>query len=172
MTAKSFSTPQSKQPRSMEADPAFEHARTAFANHAHDDEASGPRDRRAVTSETEESPASLPASTDSQSKGSPVATAGPSEAAHASGATGLPSSAAGAAAPRPPTTRQNPANKMTIYPADPERERLAKIRYEHRVGESFVAEYALEQLFADHSNQEIVSALRARGLGLRRPRTT
>ncbi len=64
----------------------------------------------------------------------------------------------------------NYPNKMTIYPGNAERKRLFNLRYEKRVAESIVAEYALEQFFLRHSDEEIVAAIRARGHGLRRKR--
>jgi hypothetical protein len=65
----------------------------------------------------------------------------------------------------PQTTQQN---KMTIYPGDMERKRLFTIRHTYRIAESIIAEYAIEQFFLRHTDQEIASALHARGHSLRR----
>lgn len=61
-------------------------------------------------------------------------------------------------------------NSTTFHPAQSQRDRLSAIKYHHRVGESFVVEYALERLFDSMSDAEIARELKERGFGLTRPK--
>jgi hypothetical protein len=66
------------------------------------------------------------------------------------------------------STPKSRLGQMTIYPSTEDSERLALIRARHRTGASMIAEYALSQFLATHSDDEIVRMMQAHGHGLRR----
>jgi hypothetical protein len=57
---------------------------------------------------------------------------------------------------------------MTIYVTAADRDRLALLRYRGQVAETNVVGLAIERLFAEYTDEQIVETLRARRLGLRR----
>lgn len=74
-------------------------------------------------------------------------------------------------APRKPAVASfEKRHSTTFHPAQSQRDRLSAIKYHHKVGESFVVEYALERLFDNMSDEEIANELKARGFGLTRPK--
>ena len=160
MASKTFAKPEVRQPRGVKADPAFQTAASAFAEpaptpgrptdagQAGAGSAASERANAAVTSPTGEKAAS---------GGEARGASGPAK----------PTSPAPTLAFAPMVL---PESKMTIYPGVTERARLAAIKARHRLAESIVAEYALEELFRQRTDDDIAAVLRGRGHSLRRAR--
>jgi hypothetical protein len=168
---KSFTKPASRMPRGIERDPAFEAASKAFENPPH--VSPPPLNESLTSSALTSSPNILPTNiiieqgitlSPSTENELSLTTASKQD----EGRIEIGKISHTFAIQTPPDAIY--PNKMTIYPEDNERKRLFTLRYEHRIAESIIAEYALEQFFLRHSDEEIVAAIRARGHGLRRKR--
>jgi len=155
MATKTFAPPEVRQPRGVNADPAFRAGASAFTEpppppQPQPDGGQAGDAASAATDGDATSPAGETAAGGAEARG-------PSAPAHA------------------PTLAFAPAvlpeSKMTIYPGVTERTRLATIKLRYRLAESIVAEYALEELFNHQTDDEIATVLRARGHSLRRART-
>jgi hypothetical protein len=159
MATKTFAPPEVRQPRGVNADPAFRAGASAF---------------------TEPPPPPQP-QPDGGQAGDAASAATDGAAASAAGETATGGAEArGPSAPAQPPAHAPtlafapavlPESKMTIYPGVSERTRLATIKLRYRLAESIVAEYALEELFHHQTDDEIATVLRARGHSLRRART-
>jgi hypothetical protein len=165
---KTFVPAPPRQPRSVAADPAFRAGAAAFAEPPPAPPPAPPEAEPAGP--TPDPNAAAPPAADTGGPGSAVAGEARGGATHA---------AAGGeqervTAPPPPTLAFAPAvlpeSKMTIYPGVDERARLATIKQHHRLAESIVAEYALEELFRQRNDDDIAAVLRGRGHSLRRAR--
>ncbi len=165
---KTFAPTPQRQPRSVGGDPAFRAAAAAFpaepavpaAPPGPAASAGAPPEPNAAAEYPADAGGSGGAVADEQHGAQPRATGG----AHEERATTVP----------PPTLSFAPAvlpeSKMTIYPGVTERARLATIKTHHRLAESIVAEYALEELFRQRTDDDIAAVLRGRGHSLRRAR--
>jgi hypothetical protein len=160
MGSKTFAPPEVRQPRGVNTDPAFRAAASAFAE---------PPPPPQAQPDAGPAAGATPVTADAVVPSPNGKTA--AEEADARG----PSTPAQPTAP-PPTLAFAPAvlpeSKMTIYPGITERARLATIKAHHRLAESIVAEYALEELFRQRTDDEIATVLRGRGHSLRRARPT
>jgi hypothetical protein len=158
--AKTFTNQEPRQPRGVDADPAFKAATSAFGSPGGTGTAAAPPAADAEPGGTGPAAADTPtAATGASTTGATPDTA--------SGGNGTTVERPAGSVP-PPVL---PESKMTIYPGTVERARLATIKLHHRLAESIVAEYALEELFQHRTDEEIVTVLRGRGHGLRRART-
>jgi len=158
--AKTFQSPDSRQPRGVDTDPAFKAAANAYSSGG-GGETAAPQGGTAGASGHEDRDATEPGATGETGSRTPAAM--PDATTPANGSSGDRT-----ATPAPPTI--TPESKMTIYPGTVERSRLATIKLHHRLAESIVAEYALEELFRTRSDEDIATVLRSRGHGLRRAR--
>jgi hypothetical protein len=193
---KTFVAPEIRQPRGVSQDPAFQAAATAFgpattapaelpvaiapATPAPPEAVAQPAPLEPV----HEPPAAVAPTEPHPSQPPPdVAQAGIEKGLQ--GTDGAPVDAATVAiaastsvTPPPARAQAAPAHavvapglaetKMSIYPGVTERMRLSMIKTQYRLAESIVADYALEVLLRDHTDEEIATVLRGRGHGLRR----
>jgi hypothetical protein len=173
MASKTFAPPEQRQPRSVGTDPAFRAGAAAF-----------PEPPAAAPAQPEVQPVAPPATPEPNAAAQPVADAGGTGTGAVgadqrggtqtiTGQTGRAGGGRETVTP-PPTLAFAPAvlpeSKMTIYPGVTERARLATIKAHHRLAESIVAEYALEELFRQRTDDDIAAVLRGRGHSLRRAR--
>lgn len=159
---KTFAAPEQRQPRGVNTDPAFRAAASAFTEPAPTPPAPTPQPQR-----EEGHGVSASAEPEAANTAPPETTVEPRAAGGEAASTRAPVQPAPTLAFAPAVL---PESKMTIYPGVAERARLATIKAHHRLAESIVAEYALEELFRQQSDDDIAAVLRGRGHSLRRAR--
>ena len=65
----------------------------------------------------------------------------------------------------------NKNDRTTFYASADQRYRLSMLRVNQRVADTFVLQFALERLFVEMDDEHIGASIRERGMGLRRKKT-